>query len=72
MRRWFWIDGRFSWLFVTAVVFLTLLFLTADFAWRVLVIPFETLAIATVLVGVSCVIFSTGLYVLLHLKKTSG
>lgn len=55
MMRWFWIDGRFAWPFVTAIVFLSLALLIADFAWRVLVIPLESLV---ALVFALCVAFA--------------
>lgn len=52
MMRWFWIEGRFSWPFVAAIVFLSLVLVVADFIWRVLVVPAETLV---ALAGVACV-----------------
>lgn len=60
MMRWFWIDKRFAWPFVTAIVFLSLGLLLADFAWRVLVIPLESLIalvfalyVAATLIGIA-------------------
>ena len=52
MMRWFWIEERFSWPFVAAIVFLSLVLVVADFIWRVLVVPAETLV---ALAGVACV-----------------
>jgi len=55
--RWFWIDGRFSWAFVSAVLFVTLSLLCADFAWRILIVPFESFLLLTIVVdGVLAVI----------------
>jgi hypothetical protein len=44
MTHWFWIDGRFAWPFVAALVLLAWGLVGADFIWRELTIPFETLA----------------------------
>lgn len=52
MMRWFWMERRFSWPFVAAIVFLSLVLVVADFIWRVLVVPAETLV---ALAGVACV-----------------
>jgi hypothetical protein len=30
-----WIDGQFSWRFIAAIVFIVLVLLTSDYAWRV-------------------------------------
>jgi hypothetical protein len=45
MMRLFWVDGRLSWPFVVAVVFVTTSALAADFVWRLVVIPFTNLVI---------------------------
>lgn len=53
MKKWFWIDGRFSWRFIVAVVYVTLWLLTVDFAWLVLVLPIGTLLIYAVVIGIA-------------------
>ena len=44
MTRWIWIEGRFAWPFVVTILLLALGLVAADFLWRVLTLPFETLA----------------------------
>ena len=63
MTQWFWCNGRFGWPFVAAVVFSSLVLLVADFAWRVLVVPAETLAAAVLAV---CIVIAVS-FVCLHL-----
>lgn len=41
-----WIDGRFAWPVVVAVVFSTVALLAVDFAWRTVQVPVSLLAIA--------------------------
>jgi hypothetical protein len=41
----FWIDGRLPWPLVATIGFLTLSTLILDFAWRIVIIQFETLLI---------------------------
>jgi hypothetical protein len=43
MLRLLWIDGRFAWPLVAIVAYLTLTLIFMDYAWRVLVIQFDTL-----------------------------
>ena len=43
----FWVNGRFAWPFVIAVVIATALAMIFDFGWRVLVMSFETYLIAS-------------------------
>jgi hypothetical protein len=51
MKRWVWMNGRLSWPFVIALVYLSVSLLLLDYIWRVIVIPFDTLLIyATVAV----------------------
>jgi hypothetical protein len=38
--RHFWVRGRLSWPFLSAVVFFTLSVLVGDYVWRVVVMPF--------------------------------
>jgi hypothetical protein len=44
MTRLVWVNGRFGWPLIMALVFLTISMVAADFVWRLLVIPFEKLA----------------------------
>ena len=70
MRQMFWRDDRLGWPFVFLVVFPSLFLLAADFAWRVLTIPFETLLIAATVFGFLCILCLIGLYLLLRPQKT--
>ena len=45
MLKLLWVDGRFGWPFVIAVAFVTLSVIGFDFAWRLVVIPFDRLVI---------------------------
>ena len=45
MTHRLWINGRIAWPLVMTVVLLALGLVGADFLWRELTIPFETLAI---------------------------
>lgn len=45
MMRLFWVDGRFGWPAIAALVFVTISALVLDLVWRFVVIPFDTLAI---------------------------
>ena len=45
MPRFIWVDGRFSWWLVGAVIFLTLSALGFDMAWRLVKIQFDTLVL---------------------------
>jgi len=68
--RWFWIEGRFSWPFVAAIVFLSLVLVVADFIWRVLVVPAETLvALAVVACVAAALLF---VVVMRFLRRTSA
>jgi|KBSMisStaDraftv2_1062788.scaffolds.fasta_scaffold6276148_1 ABC-type Fe3+-siderophore transport system permease subunit len=70
MMRWFWIEGRFSWPFVAAIVFLSLVLVVADFIWRVLVVPAETLvALAVVACVAAALLF---VVVMRFLRRTSA
>lgn len=45
MTKWFWNNGRLAWPFVAAVVLLSFALLLADLAWRIFVVPAESLAL---------------------------
>ena len=45
MTEWFWNNGRLGWPLVIAVALLSLALLLADLAWRIFVVPAETLAL---------------------------
>ena len=55
MTEWIWNNGRFGWPLVIAVVLLSLVLLLADLAWRIFVVPAETLAL---LVGGASIIIT--------------
>jgi hypothetical protein len=69
MTRWFWRNERFAWPFVAAVVFSSLVLLFADFAWRVLVVPAETLAAAVLAVCIVIAVSFVGLHLLIRRRK---
>jgi len=50
MRQWIWVEGRFSWPFVVAVLYMAIFLLVADYLWRTLSLPFETFAILAFIV----------------------
>ena len=70
MMRFFWVDGRFCWPFVFVVVFIAISALAADFAWRVLVIPFDTLLIYVLLIDAAAAILLIGGYRFLRRRRT--
>jgi hypothetical protein len=72
MKRWFWCNGRFGWPLVGTVLFLSVGLLAADFAWRVLVMPSETLAAVVVGVCVVVLLIIIGLRFLARQRKRSG
>lgn len=48
MGRWFWVNGRFGWLFIIALLFVTASAVAFDFVHRVVVLPFTALALYAV------------------------
>jgi hypothetical protein len=50
MPRFLWVDGRFSWWLVGAVIFLTVSALGFDMAWRLVKIQFDTLVLYGIVV----------------------
>jgi hypothetical protein len=62
MKRMFWVDQRFSWSFVFAVAYLTLSLVAADYVWRVVVMPFDTLLIYVVAAEGTVAILLIGVY----------
>ena len=71
MMRLFWADGRFGWPVIAALVLVTISLLALDLVWRLVVIPFDTLAIyATVAVIAAAAILIAGCkYVDVHFGK---
>jgi hypothetical protein len=53
MPRWLWHDGRLSWGVVGAALFLTVSLIAFDLAWRLVKLPFDTLLIAAVPIGLA-------------------
>ena len=45
MKQLFWVNGRLSWPFVIASVYLSLSLIVLDYVWRVVSISFDTLLI---------------------------
>jgi hypothetical protein len=72
MIRRFWIDGRFSWPFVAAVMLSSLLLLLADLAWRMLVISGGVLAALVVGVGIFAALSYIGLRLLAARRRCSS
>lgn len=68
MKRWCWIDGRLPWLFVAMVAFVSASAVGFDFAWRVLVLPFESLIIWAALIDTFLAILFVSVY--LTMKRT--
>ena len=66
MKHLIWQDGRFAWPFFTAVVFLTVSMLLADYAWRVTVAPIGTFLIYFALLEIAGAAIIFGLYSLLR------
>jgi hypothetical protein len=58
MTRWFWNNGRLAWPFVAAVVLSSFALLLADLAWRIFVVPAESLAL---IVASACVFLGLAL-----------
>lgn len=53
MTRVIWKDGRFSWGFMAAVVFVTVSLLVFDLAWRAIKLPFDTFLIYCVVIDLA-------------------
>ena len=62
MRRVFWLDGRFSWPLVIAVAFASLSLVLIDYAWRVLILPFETLLLYAVAIDAVFALLMIAIY----------
>jgi hypothetical protein len=62
MKRLFWSDGRLSWVFVIAVVFVTVSLVGLDLVWRTVVIPFDTLLVYAVIVNALAALVLTACY----------
>lgn len=71
MTRWFWIDGRLSWLLIAVVAFFALSLLVTDYAWRVLVMPSETFLMYVSVIDAALAALLIGLYLLFRQRKTS-
>lgn len=53
MIRRLWVDGRFSWTAIGALVFLTVSLLAFDFVWRIVQMRLETLLVYAALVDLA-------------------
>jgi hypothetical protein len=56
MRRFIWIDGRFSWWLIGAIVFFSVSLIAFDLVWRMVKTQFGTLLIYGVMVDVAMAI----------------
>ena len=66
MTRFVWTGDRFAWSFVTVIVFATISLLLLDFAWRSLVVPFESFVLGALAVEITGALLCAGLYRLLR------
>jgi amino acid transporter len=48
MKRWFWVNGRFGWPLIIALLFVTVSAVVFDFVHRVVVVPFTALVLYAV------------------------
>ena len=62
MTRLFWIDGRLPWPLVIVVAYVSASLVAADYVWRVLVVPFDTLLLYTVIVDFAIAIVMYAVY----------
>jgi len=65
MKKYVWIDGRFSWYLVFILVYIDASILVTDYLWRIVTTPIETLLTFVLLgnVAVVLVIIVTLLFV---------
>lgn len=63
--RLIWTYGRFGWPLVAAIGFLSVSLIAADFAWRVLIVSFETFVMGAVLADGLLVLVMIGFYLVL-------
>ena len=60
--RLIWVEGRLAWPLVITIAYLTLSLIGVDYAWRVFVIPFETLIICMLLIDALVAVLLIALY----------
>ena len=62
MTRLVWVGGRFSWLFVIVVAYMSLSLVATDYAWRNVTMPFETLFIYAIAANAAAILVLIGAY----------
>ena len=65
-------DGRFSWAFVGLIIFVTFSLLVADFVWRVVTLPFDTLAIYMLIADFVAALFVIGACLLYRRRENAS
>jgi predicted membrane protein len=72
MTRLFWVEGRLSWPFVIALAYLSASLIVADYVWRIVVMPFDTLLIYIVAIDGVTAALLIGVYVLCGRRWRKG
>lgn len=68
--RYLWVNGRFGWPVITAVVFATLSALILDFVWRVVTIPINRLMTYAFVIGaISAALIVVGYQAIAHARE---
>ena len=69
--RLLWVNGRLGWPFVIAMIFITVTVVMMDFAWRIALIPFASLAAYTVIADLAAAaLLIVGYLVVLRPRRT--
>jgi DMSO/TMAO reductase YedYZ heme-binding membrane subunit len=70
MIRLFWVDGRLSWPLVALVAYLSAGLVILDYAWRVIVVQFDTLLLYAFAIAGPLFIVSVAVMVRYRARRT--
>jgi uncharacterized sodium:solute symporter family permease YidK len=70
LGRLFWVDGRLPWPLVALVAYLSLALIVLDYAWRVIVVQFDTLLLYAFAIAVPLFVLVVAL--MLRYRKPRG
>jgi heme/copper-type cytochrome/quinol oxidase subunit 2 len=71
MIRLFWVDGRLSWPLVALIAYLSAALVILDYAWRVIVVQFDTLLLYAFAIAGPVFILSVALMLRYRAKRTN-
>jgi len=64
MKQMLWVNGRLAWPVVATMVFISVSLLSLDFAWRIVIVPIETLLLTGGLITTAVAIALLAAYLL--------